>query len=152
METERTKKSWWKTKPAVGAMAGLVGFSLGMGSSGEASEPVTPPPVTSTATVTATPEAVVTTATVTETITETVVSTTTVTEPAETVMVTVVPEPTTAPPTEAAVVPETKPEPKADAYYKNCDAARAAGVAPLLRGEPGYRSALDRDNDGVACE
>ncbi|MGO3325292.1 GmrSD restriction endonuclease domain-containing protein [Gordonia sp. (in: high G+C Gram-positive bacteria)] len=38
------------------------------------------------------------------------------------------------------------------AYYKNCSAARAAGAAPLYRGQPGYRSALDRDNDGVACE
>ncbi|MCU1647072.1 MAG: hypothetical protein JWN03_7347 [Nocardia sp.] len=42
---------------------------------------------------------------------------------------------------------------KADnVYYKNCSEARAAGAAPILRGEPGYRSALDRDNDGVACE
>lgn len=38
------------------------------------------------------------------------------------------------------------------AYYKNCSAARAAGVTPIYRGEPGYRAALDRDNDGVACE
>lgn len=38
------------------------------------------------------------------------------------------------------------------AYYKNCAAARAAGAAPLYRGQPGYRSALDRDNDGIACE
>ena len=38
------------------------------------------------------------------------------------------------------------------AYYDNCDAARAAGAAPLSRGEPGYRPALDRDSDGVACE
>jgi Uncharacterized protein conserved in bacteria len=38
------------------------------------------------------------------------------------------------------------------AYYKNCDAARAAGAAPIYRGQPGYRPALDRDNDGVACE
>ena len=38
------------------------------------------------------------------------------------------------------------------AYYKNCSAARAAGAAPILRGEAGYRSALDRDDDGVACE
>ena len=37
-------------------------------------------------------------------------------------------------------------------YYKNCDAARAAGAAPINRGEPGYRSALDRDNDGTACD
>lgn len=38
------------------------------------------------------------------------------------------------------------------AYYPNCAAARAAGVAPLYRGQPGYRPGLDRDNDGVACE
>ncbi|WP_415783628.1 excalibur calcium-binding domain-containing protein [Micrococcus flavus] len=37
-------------------------------------------------------------------------------------------------------------------YYKNCDAARAAGAAPLLRGEPGYRPRMDGDDDGVACE
>jgi hypothetical protein len=37
-------------------------------------------------------------------------------------------------------------------YYKDCDAARAAGAAPLHRGDPGYRSGLDRDGDGVACE
>ncbi len=37
-------------------------------------------------------------------------------------------------------------------YYKNCDAARAAGAAPLHVGDPGYRSGLDRDGDGVACE
>ncbi|WP_405671452.1 excalibur calcium-binding domain-containing protein [Streptomyces sp. NBC_01530] len=37
-------------------------------------------------------------------------------------------------------------------YYKNCDAARAAGAAPLHRGDPGYRAELDRDGDGVACE
>nr|WP_196779058.1 excalibur calcium-binding domain-containing protein [Bifidobacterium choloepi] len=39
-----------------------------------------------------------------------------------------------------------------DVYYKNCTVAREAGVAPLYRGDPGYRSALDRDNDGIACE
>ena len=37
-------------------------------------------------------------------------------------------------------------------YFANCDAARAARAAPILRGQPGYRPALDRDNDGVACE
>lgn len=38
------------------------------------------------------------------------------------------------------------------AYYANCTAARNAGAAPLYRGDPGYRSALDRDDDGIACE
>ena len=37
-------------------------------------------------------------------------------------------------------------------YYKNCAAARAAGVAPLHTGDPGYSRKLDRDGDGVACE
>ena len=37
-------------------------------------------------------------------------------------------------------------------YYRNCDAARAAGVTPIRRGQPGYARHLDRDNDGVACE
>ena len=37
-------------------------------------------------------------------------------------------------------------------YYANCDAARAAGAAPLHRGDPGYAPHLDGDGDGVACE
>ncbi|MEV6237860.1 excalibur calcium-binding domain-containing protein [Lentzea sp. NPDC051838] len=57
----------------------------------------------------------------------------------------VVPQPQPAP------VPAPPPPPAA-AYYANCSAAKAAGAAPLYRGQPGYRSALDRDNDGVACE
>lgn len=63
-----------------------------------------------------------------------------------------------APATKAAPAPppvettEEAPEPDHSAYYANCSAAKAAGAAPLYRGEPGYRSALDRDGDGVACE
>lgn len=37
-------------------------------------------------------------------------------------------------------------------YYPNCSAARAAGAAPIMAGEPGYARKLDRDGDGVACE
>ena len=36
--------------------------------------------------------------------------------------------------------------------YRNCAEARAAGAAPVRRGEPGYGPHLDRDNDGVGCE
>ncbi|MEU8779841.1 excalibur calcium-binding domain-containing protein [Streptomyces sp. NPDC048606] len=36
--------------------------------------------------------------------------------------------------------------------YKNCDAVRAAGAAPIRRGDPGYGKHLDKDGDGVACE
>jgi len=42
--------------------------------------------------------------------------------------------------------------PPAGAYYPGCNAARAAGVAPIYRGEPGYRPELDGDSDGIACE
>ncbi|RAS65108.1 excalibur calcium-binding domain-containing protein [Lentzea atacamensis] len=48
--------------------------------------------------------------------------------------------------------PEPEPAPPAAAYYANCAAAKAAGAAPLYAGQPGYRPALDRDKDGVACE
>jgi hypothetical protein len=39
-----------------------------------------------------------------------------------------------------------------EVYYANCSAARAAGAAPIMEGQPGYRSRLDRDSDGIACE
>ncbi|WP_238586561.1 excalibur calcium-binding domain-containing protein [Sphingopyxis sp. C-1] len=38
------------------------------------------------------------------------------------------------------------------ASYANCSAARAAGAAPVRRGDPGYGRHLDRDGDGVGCE
>jgi len=37
-------------------------------------------------------------------------------------------------------------------HYANCSAARAAGAAPVRRGDPGYARHLDRDGDGVGCE
>lgn len=36
--------------------------------------------------------------------------------------------------------------------YRNCAQARAAGAAPMRRGEPGYGAHMDGDGDGVACE
>ena len=42
--------------------------------------------------------------------------------------------------------------PQLGAHFRNCDAARTAGVAPIYRGESGYRAPLDADLDGVACE
>jgi hypothetical protein len=35
---------------------------------------------------------------------------------------------------------------------RNCDAAREIGLAPAMRGEPGYWPQHDRDKDGIACE
>ncbi|MFI6932935.1 excalibur calcium-binding domain-containing protein [Streptomyces sp. NPDC050287] len=40
----------------------------------------------------------------------------------------------------------------ANVSYANCSEVRAAGAAPIYRGEPGYASHLDRDNDGIACD
>lgn len=70
--------------------------------------------------------------------------------------------PVAAPPTSAvAPPPVTNPTTPgrvrtttgaAGVYYANCAEVRAAGAAPLYRGQPGYRSGLDRDGDGVACE
>ncbi|MGW3999237.1 excalibur calcium-binding domain-containing protein [Amycolatopsis sp. NPDC004772] len=64
--------------------------------------------------------------------------------------------PKPAPATKAAPPPApvetTEEAPAQSAYYANCAAAKAAHAAPLYRGEPGYRSGLDRDGDGVACE
>lgn len=36
--------------------------------------------------------------------------------------------------------------------YAGCNEVRAAGKAPLHAGEPGYRSDMDGDGDGIACE
>ncbi|MEU2359061.1 excalibur calcium-binding domain-containing protein [Streptomyces misionensis] len=99
------------------------------------------------------PDPAPSTATVTETVSETPVVPAPVPPSVETL------EPDTSEPD----IPETEapdpvapdlPEPatSAAAYYENCDAAREAGAAPLIRGEPGYRDELDREGDGVACE
>lgn len=42
--------------------------------------------------------------------------------------------------------------PPPGAYYSGCNDARTAGVAPIYRNEPGYRSEMDGDGDGIACE
>ena len=66
-------------------------------------------------------------------------------------------EPEPAPP-EPEPEPVQQPEPPAppppapNVYFANCSEARAAGAAPMRQGDPGYRSQLDRDHDGIACE
>ena len=57
-----------------------------------------------------------------------------------------------APAQQAPAQPVQQAPAQSSVYYKNCDAVRAAGAAPLHRGEPGYRPGLDSDGDGVACE
>jgi hypothetical protein len=41
---------------------------------------------------------------------------------------------------------------EASVTYSGCNAVRRLGLAPLRRGQPGYRSWMDGDNDGLACE
>ncbi|MGX7678348.1 excalibur calcium-binding domain-containing protein [Jatrophihabitans sp. DSM 45814] len=73
------------------------------------------------------------------------------TTPAPTSQPRVASPPTTSKPA-PPVQPTTAAPPPTDVYYANCAAVRAAGKAPLHTGDPGYRSGLDRDSDGVACE
>ncbi len=74
------------------------------------------------------------------------------------------PAPRPAPEPEPDPEPQSDPEPRAPetpvetsdpgpsaVSYKNCDAVRAAGAAPIRRGDPGYASHLDRDGDGEGC-
>lgn len=42
--------------------------------------------------------------------------------------------------------------PSGEGAFANCAAARAAGAAPVRRGDPGYGPHLDRDRDGIGCE
>ncbi|MBE1485869.1 excalibur calcium-binding domain-containing protein [Plantactinospora soyae] len=56
---------------------------------------------------------------------------------------------TTASPRPTKTASKAAPKP---VYYGSCTAVRNAGKAPLRKGQPGYRSALDRDGDGRACE
>jgi hypothetical protein len=57
--------------------------------------------------------------------------------------------------------PQSEPQPAAATAFAqpvstrafaNCDEARDANAAPVYRGQPGYGSHLDADNDGVGCE
>src|SRR4051812_27153766 len=60
------------------------------------------------------------------------------------------PKPAPAPAPKPAPAPAPAPAPSVS--FANCDAARAAGAAPVHRGDPGYSSKLDRDGDGIGCE
>jgi hypothetical protein len=156
--TTRNKRVAWLTIGAVIALSGLIHTAA----NGDAEESETPTPTTTTLSpaLAATPKP----------------SPTPTPKPSPTPTLTPEAEPTTepAPTSEAAAPapelpppPAPEPEPAApeppapeppaappaqDAYYANCAEARNAGAAPILRGQPGYRSGLDRDNDGIACE
>ncbi|USU12404.1 excalibur calcium-binding domain-containing protein [Sphingomonadaceae bacterium OTU29THOMA1] len=43
-------------------------------------------------------------------------------------------------------------DPQPGDQWGGCNDARAAGTAPLYSGESGFRSEMDGDGDGIACE
>ena len=164
--TERlvaTARSWptW-VKVASGAAVGVVALSLFGFVVGGADDAGQRPVVVSDAAPT------------TERPTTTTVRRTTTTAPSTTTTLppttTTPPPPPTTPPTTAAPVVVPAPQPivpqvpapspapapapasSASGPFANCDAARAAGAAPVYRGDPGYAPHLDRDDDGVGCE
>ncbi len=146
----RSKKRGWGTSVALGLAGLCAGFVAGVGSS--QTQDAAPQPQGFAQGASVTPAATVTaTATRTATATQTMA----ITETATTTATSVVTE--TAVVTKTAAAP-AKPAPATQtrgaeaAYYATCAEAREAGVAPLRRGDAGYRSALDRDDDGVACE
>jgi hypothetical protein len=75
--------------------------------------------------------------------------------PSETPRETPTPEPST-PESSTPKTPEATSAPTtstaATVVYQNCGEVRAAGKAPLHRGDPGYTAELDRNGDGTACE
>jgi len=54
--------------------------------------------------------------------------------------------------TVAALAVIASPAAAAPASFPNCTAAHNAGRYNIPKDDPNYRPALDRDNDGVACE
>ncbi|MFE2477504.1 excalibur calcium-binding domain-containing protein [Streptomyces sp. NPDC059389] len=62
------------------------------------------------------------------------------------------PKPKSSPPTDGGSTGGDGGVGGSSAYYKSCADAKAAGAAPMRRGQPGYREALDRDKDGIACD
>jgi len=63
----------------------------------------------------------------------------------------VAPVPRPAPVPALSPAPAPAPSPSA-VSYRNCDAVRAAGAAPIRPGDPGWQEKFDRDHDGVGCE
>ena len=45
---------------------------------------------------------------------------------------------------------QTRAEDRQSVHYAGCNEVRAAGTAPLFKGQPGYSA--DGDGDGIACE
>lgn len=125
---------------AVGALVALFGVSACQSTPSDAKKAVDAAPATSVSTTSTS-----TTSSTTTTAAPTTTTTAPPPPPAEPPTTT---PPVTAPPATAPPVQRAAPS----ASYANCTEARAAGVTPLYRGQPGYAPKLDRDGDGIACE
>lgn len=124
----------------IGLAAGVVGMGIGMAGNGSEAMRAVPQ---QQATVSAAPEVTVTAVT-----TATATATSVVTE-------TVDAAPQGLADVNGSGARGGKPEKREEGsgvYFASCKEAKAAGAAPLHRGDPGYRAKLDRDDDGVACE
>ena len=147
------KTAWYKTRWGTAALAGVVGIGLGSGVAANKEQTAVPASYT-TVSVTPSPIVETATATVTETVatTETAMATETATATvAVTETVQSTPVPTSEQRSNLKGISETTSRAQ-ETYYKNCKEVKAAGAAPIRAGDPGYRSELDRDGDGIACE
>ncbi|WP_410791601.1 excalibur calcium-binding domain-containing protein [Kribbella sp. C-35] len=106
----------------------------------------TPPGTPSASTLATTPP---TTPTAT---TPTPQTTTTPTTPAPTTPAPTTPAPSSTPTAVPSATPSSTPSTTPAVVYRDCAEVRAAGKAPLYRGEPGYTPELDSNGDGIACE
>jgi hypothetical protein len=150
-EFTRLVKKWWPAALAAVVVVGLIGVASGASENKDKAEAVatTTTQATTTTTTRANRTPTTTTTRPTTTTTSTTAPPTTTTAPPTTTTAPPMTAPPPPPVTAAPAPPVTAPP---SAYYANCDAVRAAGADPLYRGQPGYRSELDRDHDGVACE
>ncbi len=156
----RGGSKWYKSRWAIAGAAGLVGLGIGSTANNSKAGVEAVPETSATAVVTPSPIHETIFATTTSTVTESVTATTVVTETAVATETVTQSSTGTQSSSEArqtapqrVVTPEpTTKAPQRDVHYKNCREAKAAGAAPLHRGDPGYSSDLDRDGDGVACE
>ena len=60
-----------------------------------------------------------------------------------------------APKQQRNAAPQSQPAPQnqnSRVYFNNCKEVHNAGIKNIPQGAPGYREALDRDHDGIACE
>jgi excalibur calcium-binding domain-containing protein len=144
-----SKRPWYRRAAVVAAATGVGGLLIGtaLGGAGSSAAPSASPtsgtPTTTTTTATVTASAVPLPA----------VTTTQTVQATRTVKVTSKPRTVTV--TKTATTQDFVGGGGGGGgavYYANCTEARAAGDTPLYVGDPGYRRALDRDGDGVACE